>query len=189
MAQLIVTLKGREIRRVPITKTQTKIGRDPSNDVVIDNVGVSRQHAVVLAVGDRFVVLDTGSANGLFVNSVRTEEHDLQEFDEINVGKFTVVFTWEGGVPMDELEHVRYQAPRSATTSEATYALTSEEVQQVMARARSGAAPAPAPPPVDAAPGRFTRRDASQVAQGRLLLALTALVLVLTGVLVFLALR
>lgn len=187
MAQLIVTLKGREIRRVPITKTQTKIGRDPTNDVIIDNVGISRQHAVVLAVGDRFVVLDTGSANGLFVNSLRTEEHDLQEFDEINVGKFMVVFSWEGGVPPDQLEHVRYQAPRGATTSEATYALTSEEVKQVMARARSTAPPPPPPP--DGAPGRFARQDADQVAQRRLILVLTAAVLILAGVLVFLALR
>ena len=91
MAELIVTLKGRELRRVPITKTDTVIGRDPSSDVRIDNPGVSRTHAIVRYRDFIFRVWDHGSANGLFVNGLRVDGHMLRDGDAIQVGKFLVV--------------------------------------------------------------------------------------------------
>ena len=91
MAELIVTLKGRELRRVPITMTDTVIGRDPSSDVRIDNPGVSRTHAVVRYRDFIFRVWDHGSANGLFVNGRRV---DWLQLGYIGVAIALVVGSW-----------------------------------------------------------------------------------------------
>ena len=97
MPELIVKLKDRELARVPILKATTKIGRDTENDVAIDNAGVSRLHAVVV-YEDGFVVRDQGSANGIFVNGQRTQEWRLSGGDEIQIGKFMIVYSKGGGV-------------------------------------------------------------------------------------------
>jgi pSer/pThr/pTyr-binding forkhead associated (FHA) protein len=106
MPELVVTLKGRELQRVPIVKTDTAIGRDPSSEVLIENVGVSRTHAVVRYRDGIFRVHDHGSSNGLFVNGAPIGQggvRPLQDGDEIQVGKFVVVFsTRSWGRPSEE---------------------------------------------------------------------------------------
>ena len=92
MAELIVTLKGRELSRVPITKTDTVIGRDASADVRIDNPGVSRTHAIVRYRDFVFRVWDHGSANGLLVNGERVEWSTLADGDVIVIGRHNLHF-------------------------------------------------------------------------------------------------
>ncbi len=103
MAELIVKLKGREISRFPILRVKTKIGRDETMDVVIDNVGVSRHHASVEYDGRGFIVRDEGSQNGIFVNGNRSSQAAVTEGDVIGIGKFSLVFSSAGGVPLNKL--------------------------------------------------------------------------------------
>jgi pSer/pThr/pTyr-binding forkhead associated (FHA) protein len=123
MSELIVTLKGRELSRVPITKTDTAIGRDLSSEVRIDNLGVSRTHAVVRYREFVFRVHDHGSANGLMVNGQHADEHVLRDGDEIQVGKFVVVYAERGVLGAlednsgrDDLEDTRHRSGADATT-------------------------------------------------------------------------
>ncbi len=123
MSELIVTLKGRELSRVPITKTDTAIGRDASSEVRIDNLGVSRTHAVVRYREFVFRVFDHGSANGLLVNGQHADGHLLRDGDEIQVGKFVVVYAERGllGALEDnsgrtDLENTRRRSLADATT-------------------------------------------------------------------------
>ena len=93
MPELIVSLKGRELRRLSISKAETTIGREKGSDVVIDNTGISRVHAVIRRDGSDYVALDPGSTNGLFVNGQATRAHRLVNGDVIHVGKFTLTFS------------------------------------------------------------------------------------------------
>ena len=70
----------------------TLIGRHPESDIFLDDVTVSRRHAEFYRQGGRFTVRDVGSLNGTYVNRERIEETDLSGGDEVQVGKFRLVF-------------------------------------------------------------------------------------------------
>ncbi len=95
MAQIIVRLKDREMQRLPVVRVATRIGRDATNHVVIDNDGVSRHHATLrYDTAERaFVIEDAQSANGIVVRGRRTPDARLRDGDEVQIGKFTLVTT------------------------------------------------------------------------------------------------
>ena len=97
MAELIIKLQDREIKRVPILKVITTIGRDDDQDVVIDNPAISRAHAVVEYEGGEFIIRDLESDNGLFANGERVKRWRLADHDHVQLGKFTVVGSTKGG--------------------------------------------------------------------------------------------
>jgi pSer/pThr/pTyr-binding forkhead associated (FHA) protein len=70
----------------------TLVGRHPDSDIFLDDVTVSRRHAEFYRQGGRFIVRDVGSLNGTYVNRERIEEAQLSEGDEVQVGKFRLVF-------------------------------------------------------------------------------------------------
>jgi hypothetical protein len=70
----------------------TLVGRHPESDIFLDDVTVSRRHAEFYRDGGRFSVRDVGSLNGTYVNRERIEETDLSSGDEVQVGKFRLVF-------------------------------------------------------------------------------------------------
>ncbi len=120
MAQLLVRLKDRTVRRVPVTRISTRIGRDSSNDVVIDNDSVSRHHAVLRYEPDAgaFLIQDT-SSHGLSVRGVTTKASRLEDGDEVQIGKFTLIFELMGGVAIDRLQPE--QLPEAAEAGAPAY--------------------------------------------------------------------
>ena len=93
MADLILTLRERELSRFSIVAVRTTIGRDPGCDVVIDNAGISRLHAAVEVVGDSFVLRDCESQNGITLNGEPCREGRLVDGDVIGVNKFLLRFS------------------------------------------------------------------------------------------------
>src|SRR5689334_18642532 len=91
MPQVVVSLKGRELSRHPLA-ARTRVGRDPSLEVVIDNPGVSRHHATVAFESGKYVIRDENSQNGVFVSDQRIAEHVLNDGDVIQLGKFALAF-------------------------------------------------------------------------------------------------
>ena len=71
---------------------ETTIGRSPDCDVFLDDVTVSRRHAVLIDEGGRFAIEDQGSLNGTFVNRKRVESSQLEDGDEVQVGKYRLTF-------------------------------------------------------------------------------------------------
>jgi FHA domain/zinc-ribbon domain len=71
---------------------RTRIGRSPDCDIFLDDVTVSRNHAVLIEDGGHFSVEDQGSLNGTFVNRRRIDRAPLQEGDELQVGKYRMTF-------------------------------------------------------------------------------------------------
>ena len=74
----------------------TTIGRNPSSDVFLDDVTVSRRHAELRRNGRRFELRDVGSLNGTYVNRERVESITLGSGDEVQIGKFKLAFFQSG---------------------------------------------------------------------------------------------
>jgi hypothetical protein len=71
---------------------RTRIGRSPDCEIFLDDVTVSRNHAVLIERDGKFFVEDQGSLNGTFVNRHRIESSPLEEGDELQVGKYRMTF-------------------------------------------------------------------------------------------------
>lgn len=93
MAFLQVYCNGELKFKHPLNSIATRIGRAADNDVVIDNAGVSSHHALIVQEEGAFIVEDTGSTNGVFVNGRRVSRKLLQYGDEIGIFKHILKFT------------------------------------------------------------------------------------------------
>ena len=83
---------GRAGETYPLTQDRTTMGRHPAADIFLDDVTVSRNHAVVEREGTHFAIADQDSLNGTYVNRRRIERHVLVEGDEVQVGKYKFTF-------------------------------------------------------------------------------------------------
>jgi pSer/pThr/pTyr-binding forkhead associated (FHA) protein len=93
---LLVVKRGPNVgSRFALDPGKTTIGRHPDSDIFLDDVTVSRRHAEVHHDGSGFVVNDVGSLNGTYLNRERIEQADLHSGDELQIGKFRLVFLHE----------------------------------------------------------------------------------------------
>jgi hypothetical protein len=83
---------GRAGEQFPLERTQTTIGRTPDCDIFLDDVTVSRRHAIVAKGAGTFTLEDLGSLNGTFLNRHRIEQADLENGDEVQIGKYRLIF-------------------------------------------------------------------------------------------------
>jgi hypothetical protein len=83
---------GRTGETYTLEKEQTTIGRSPDCDIFLDDVTVSRRHAVVGRGDPGFTIEDLGSLNGTFLNRSRIERGDLENGDEVQIGKYRLIF-------------------------------------------------------------------------------------------------
>lgn len=91
-AKLILSVDGVQVKEYPLTKERITIGRRSSNDIVIDNLGVSGEHAAVVTILQDSFLEDLNSTNGLNVNGVPTKKHFMQNNDEIEIGKHALKY-------------------------------------------------------------------------------------------------
>ena len=90
---LLVVLRGPNAgARFLLDADEVSTGRHPNSDIFLDDVTVSRRHATFRREGDVFLVRDVGSLNGTYVNRERIEEAALKTRDEVQIGKFRLVF-------------------------------------------------------------------------------------------------
>jgi len=92
MAKLVVTLNGAAIGHHFIEKDRVTIGRRPENDIHLDDPGVSKEHAVILTVGNDHIFEDLCSTNGSTVNGRRVTRHILQNGDVIGLDIFLLKY-------------------------------------------------------------------------------------------------
>jgi pSer/pThr/pTyr-binding forkhead associated (FHA) protein len=92
-AALVVRAGGGRVgESFPLDHDRMTIGRRPDSDVFLDDVTVSRDHALIVRRGDEFHLDDLGSLNGTYVNRRRIESHHLADGDELQVGKYKLTF-------------------------------------------------------------------------------------------------
>ena len=92
MPKMIVSIDGVVIKEVQLTKERTMLGRRPYNDIVIDNLAVSGEHAVMHMTEDEVELEDLGSTNGTYVNGKAIKRQVLRNGDTIEVGKYKIRF-------------------------------------------------------------------------------------------------
>ncbi|WP_353235654.1 FHA domain-containing protein [Diaphorobacter ruginosibacter] len=99
MPKMVVSVDGVVIKEVPLTKERTTLGRRPYNDVVIDNLAVSGEHALIHMSGGDVEIEDLGSTNGTQVNGRAVKRQKLRSGDTVELGRYKLRFINE--VPSD----------------------------------------------------------------------------------------
>jgi len=95
MGKLVVSLDGVVIKDVQITKDKTTLGRRPYNDIVIDNLAVSGEHAVLQMLGNDVFIEDLNSTNGTYINGKAIKKQMLAHNDTVEIGKYKIKYLVE----------------------------------------------------------------------------------------------
>lgn len=95
MPKMIVSIDGVVIKEVQLTKDRTSLGRRPYNDIVIDNLAVSGEHAVLQMSGNEVYLEDLNSTNGTYVNGKAVKKLLLQNSDTVEIGKYKIKYVNE----------------------------------------------------------------------------------------------
>jgi len=98
MAKLIFSLDGAFLGDFVLDKDRITIGRRPSNDIHIDNLAVSGEHAVVVTIGNDSFLEDMDSSNGTLVNGKPIKKHVLQHGDAIEIGRYQLKYVNEAAL-------------------------------------------------------------------------------------------
>jgi len=99
MPKMIVSIDGVVIKEVQLTKDRTTLGRRPYNDIVIDNLAVSGEHAVLQMAGNEVYLEDLNSTNGTYVNGKAIKKQLLQNSDTLEIGKYKIKYINEAAAP------------------------------------------------------------------------------------------
>jgi pSer/pThr/pTyr-binding forkhead associated (FHA) protein len=102
MGKLVVSLDGVVIKEVQITKDKTTLGRRPYNDIVIDNLAVSGEHAVLQMVGSDVFIEDLNSTNGTYINGKAVKKQLLAHNDTVEIGKYKIKYLVEDGTDYEK---------------------------------------------------------------------------------------
>ena len=109
MPKMIISIDGVVVKEVQLTKDRTTLGRRPYNDVVIDNLAVSGEHAVLQMSGADVHIEDLNSTNGTYVNGKAVKKQLLKHNDTIEVGKHKIKFLNEqAGAGFDKTQVIRH---------------------------------------------------------------------------------
>lgn len=100
--KLTVNFGGKTVERREVDAPRYVVGRATECDLVIDNLGVSRQHAEIVLESGVPILKDMKSNNGTYVNGKRITRYNLNDGDEIAIGKFAITFHQEAPEPEDE---------------------------------------------------------------------------------------
>ncbi|MET0195305.1 MAG: FHA domain-containing protein [Hyphomicrobiaceae bacterium] len=92
MPKMIVSIDGVVIKEVSLVKDRTTLGRRPYNDIVIDNLAISGEHAVLHMIDGAVYLEDLNSTNGTYVNARAVRRHMLEHNDVVEVGKYKIRF-------------------------------------------------------------------------------------------------
>lgn len=115
MPKMIVSLDGVVMNEVQLTKDRTSLGRRPYNDIVIDNLAVSGEHAVLQLSGHEVYIEDLNSTNGTYVNGKTVKKQLLQNGDVVEIGKYKIQYANEAG-QTDAARRTGSAAPAATAT-------------------------------------------------------------------------
>ncbi len=158
MAKLILSLDGQLIKEFTLSKERTTIGRKPHNDIQIDNLAVSGEHAIIMTILNDSFLEDLGSTNGTLVNGQPVKKHFLQSNDTVEIGKYKLKYMSEAPATMNQAEFEKtmvLRTPATAASKQETKGLTDTQtnlqatnVNESVGSARAAPVPETAPVPV-----------------------------------------
>jgi hypothetical protein len=118
MGKLVVSLDGVVIKEVQITKDKTTLGRRPYNDIVIDNLAVSGEHAVLQMVGSDVFIEDLNSTNGTYINGKAVKKQLLTHNDTVEIGKYKIKYLVDDGTDYEKTMIMKPGSPAPASYSQ-----------------------------------------------------------------------
>jgi pSer/pThr/pTyr-binding forkhead associated (FHA) protein len=142
MGKLVVSLDGVVIKEVQITKDKTTLGRRPYNDIVIDNLAVSGEHAVLQMVGADVFIEDLNSTNGTYINGKAIKKQLLTHNDTVEIGKYKIKYLVDES---GDYEKTMIMRPGAAAAAAAPGSVNSSF---------GGLGATPPPPPVPVQPAQ-----------------------------------
>jgi pSer/pThr/pTyr-binding forkhead associated (FHA) protein len=95
MAKLILSMDGLVLKEIPLVKERMTIGRKPHNDIQIDNLAISGEHAAVVTILNDSFLEDLNSTNGTLVNGQTIKKHFLKNNDVVELGKYKLKYIAE----------------------------------------------------------------------------------------------
>ena len=181
MAKLIMSLDNAVIREVPLEKERFTIGRKAHNDIQIDNLAVSGEHALIVTILNDSFLEDLGSTNGTLVNGNPVKKHILQTNDVIEIGKYKLKFVSEGpsaGAGAQDFEKTMIlRAPVGKMSPQAPApSAVDTQLGQSAAHTNTSTQQSPPPPPPAAQPAAPVPAPAAPKAAEKL-----AAIQILTG--------
>ncbi|MEY2683682.1 MAG: hypothetical protein RJA09_826 [Pseudomonadota bacterium] len=136
MPKMIVSIDGVVIKEVQLTKDRTTLGRRPYNDVVIDNLAVSGEHAVLQMMGADVHIEDLNSTNGTYINGKAVKKQLLRHNDTIEIGKHKIKFLNEqAGAGFEKTMVIR---PAAAAAAHADAPVAGSAAIRVVSGAAAG---------------------------------------------------
>lgn len=141
MAKLILSLDGDILGHHFLDNDRFSIGRKPHNNLQIDDSSVSKEHAVILTVGNDQILEDLGSTNGTLVNGNRISKHILQNNDVIDIGSYQLRYVNQKAQPGMDFDRTMMMMPtpnlRRSRSHAETGAPTKEQVHTAASVARA----------------------------------------------------
>ncbi|MFK5892087.1 MAG: FHA domain-containing protein [Pseudomonadota bacterium] len=132
MAKLQLIFDGKIKQEYELNKAETSIGRSPSNDIVIDNRGVSGKHALIVLTDNNYILKDLDSTNGTKLNGKKVSRVELNHGDHINLFKHTLNFVL---VSAEQQAHQEGTVPSHSSNSidpDATIMLDAKHVKKMV---------------------------------------------------------
>ncbi len=93
MLKIELKYQGKSLATFETDNEQISVGRNPNNDIHIDNPAVSSSHAVIRKIMQTYCIEDLGSTNGTFVNEKKIDKYELLDGDEVIIGKHCLEFS------------------------------------------------------------------------------------------------
>ncbi|HEX4858828.1 MAG TPA: FHA domain-containing protein [Usitatibacteraceae bacterium] len=161
MAKLILSVDGTVLKEITLSKERTTVGRKPHNDIQVDNLAVSGEHAAIITILNDSFVEDLNSTNGTLVNGKPIKKHFLQNNDVIEIGKHKLKYFNDAPAQasagdFEKTMIIRKPPPTGAPAAPAAPMVRPAAPAPAAPPTAAPAAAAPAapatPPPIPAAP-------------------------------------
>jgi pSer/pThr/pTyr-binding forkhead associated (FHA) protein len=120
MSKLVVSLDDVVIKEAQLTKDRTTLGRRPYNDIVIDNLAISGEHAVLQMVGSDVYIEDLNSTNGTYINGKAVKKQLLSPNDTVEIGKYKIRFLQASAAEFEKTTVLKRGAPIPAVAEPIT---------------------------------------------------------------------
>ncbi len=155
MAKLILSVDGTVLKEIPLNKERTTLGRKPHNDIQVDNLAVSGEHAAIITILSDSFIEDLNSTNGTLVNGKPVKKHFLQNNDVIEIGKHKLKYFNDAPNTANQADFEKtmiIRKPPAVAPASATAPKMSDTQNNLKAFNPSITAPTPAAPSIASAP-------------------------------------
>ena len=158
MAKLILSMDGLVLKEVSLTKERMSIGRKASNDIQIDNLAISGEHAAVVTILNDSFLEDLNSTNGTLVNGQAVKKHFLKNGDVVELGKYKLKYVTElvqqaEAADFEKTMVMRPNSVKPGLVAVSPSLLATDESKPFDGEPSASQPPSPLPPPVAAALG------------------------------------